>query len=96
MRLTKKGFKEWLQSKEPDTCVGYADNCYHCPIATYLTDTVAEFAEVRQHHYKIVDDEGKDVKNNLPDWAKKFVKGVDKIGHNISADKALKVLNSRK
>ena len=34
-RLTKKGFREWLEAHEPDTVVGCADDTHECPLARF-------------------------------------------------------------
>ena len=88
MRLTKKGFCEWLKSKDPAEVVGRPRIQEACPIATYLNETTGEIDwHVDGDHYANLRH-----KRKMPPWASDFVLHIDGFKHRVSASKALKIL----
>jgi len=97
-------FRQWLQSKDPITCVGISNRGLSCPLATYLRDihgqnNVSVGRSVIMDTRRLLDIDADnlapDVK--LPAWAEKFVTAVDHdaLGweHAISASTALRLLD---
>ena len=77
MRLTRKGFKAWLEGLHPRTKVAredYAGWGYSGPFERYCNSV------------------GCLVPTVLPSWANKFYNQLDIINSSMSAGRALKVL----
>lgn len=97
MVLVIDEFRDWLNSKTPDYCVGQAGQPNCCPIATYLhektqtTHTVGNstYRKGRDGVVKIEDLAG------LPTWASAFIIEIDHsfIASYVSAQQAHEILN---
>ena len=72
MRLTKKGFKEWLEGKDPSEIAGISVNSTSCPLAVYLQNETGHLWEVERDHYHDAI-----TSHDLPRWAQQFVVNVD-------------------
>src|SRR5665213_655821 len=91
-QITKEGFKEWLQAKEPEIIVGSARLCAACPIANYLNSVTGKVLVVGSTYWISGNMEAS---MQLPSWAAEFINKVDrKIGPRlISAQYALTLLD---
>ena len=95
-------FRAWLEAQEPEVSVGVPNVMDHCPLATYLTETMGEKVYVRPHaitRYKAEawPEEAADFLYPLPPWAKDFVREIDGMEeddgqHEISAEEARAIL----
>ena len=91
IRLTRKGFREWLERIPGDACVGYPGHPRQCPVARYLCYIDVELPEVERDTFKPF--WGKP--RPLPKWAKRFVKEIDYAPDIITARQALAVLDGK-
>ena len=96
MQLTKKNFRAWLASKNPDSIAGVAGASDWCPIARYLRDNGCTSPVIDQcglSYYK----NGRYVESahaSGSSWKHKFIDKVDKSRGRVTAKKALKILDS--
>lgn len=102
MRLTRKGFKAWLESFHPRTKVcksGYGSN--NCPLANYFGDGTTVSAGYIRRPW----DNSLQVPRHNIKWVHDFVLALDKYSYkntgnhqifqhakSVSAGKALKIL----
>jgi len=98
MRLTRRGFKGWLESFHYRTKVckkGYGSD--NCPLANYFGDGTTVSADYIQRPW----DNGFQVMEHNIKWVSSFVKALDKYAlknmkefhpRSVSAGKALKIL----
>ena len=91
IKLTRKGFREWLEGKLGETIVGYTRSSGWCPIAHYLRQAGVESPLVGENMFRV--SLGK--KKPLPPWAILFVAKIDATPFNITARKALTVLDGK-
>lgn len=89
--LSQKEFKNWLEQKEPNKCVGRRLISKNCPIFRYLKNKQIEVDEVTNFYTFF--EEGY-VRIDNPKWVEKFTTIVDnqKSVPSISAGEALKLL----
>jgi hypothetical protein len=79
MRLTRKAFREWLESKQPAEGVGYAVSAEECPIANFHRDLHPDSrVEVYLDYIKV---NGK--RRPHTEWSKAFVEKVDRYGYRV-------------
>lgn len=90
MRLTRKGFRAWLEAKPPLEIVGIRGEPYDCPLARYLAQKGLRQSELLLR--AVYGPGGKF--QNLPRWATQFIVQVDlQPGVNlVTAKQALKHL----
>lgn len=96
MKLTKKGFINWLKNYK-GTHVGRSSNPWTCPIAKYFKVIKKENITVGSDmwDYSSVDRRGKD--RVLPKWAINFIREVDSRRNvRITVKKALKILEKKR
>lgn len=92
IRLTKKGFRGWLEGKPGRMVVGYSQDRSECPIAKYLHDTGVYYPCVQTDtfgHFR------EPSQQQLPRWAKRFVNKIDDERDAITARLALAVLDGK-
>ena len=96
MKLTRKGFQAWLESKNRRQVVGYRyEDCSgerYCPLAQYLRETFHPEARVGSLFIFI----GVIQFTKLPRWAMDFVNRVDRGPTRITAARALKYLEGKR
>lgn len=90
--LTLRGFEKWLRSKPASFYVGQAVTLACCPIATYLTETEGEVAQVHNSSYRVGDCNSRP----LPPWAREFIERVDRrrAGYQYTARGARRILRN--
>lgn len=93
MKLFRKDFKKWLESKSPRSIVGFPRLAGMCPIAKYVESTGKKepFIGVEEYGYNL-----NRRWNKTPLWAAEFIRNVDRKRTPITAAAALKVLNAKK
>lgn len=94
MKLTKKAFKTWLQSKGDEKAGNPATACY-CPIAQYLKETYFIYPQVVSEVMWVETEDGTGESILLPKWATNFIRSLDSgLGYrnNVSGNEALKYL----
>ncbi len=88
-RVTRSGYRTWLQSLPADTVIGEVANCYGCPLATWLTALLG----VEDGHVWVGERtwyDRQDRRHVLPRWAQMHVRQVDRSGvTRITAGMAL-------
>lgn len=95
MRFFKKDFKAYLKKKikegKGDETAGYTCTAFACPIAMWISDKYAmdgSPTEVTSSTIEYCEPElGEDKSVKTPDWAKKFIQVIDKIGTDNAEEK---------
>ncbi len=98
MRLLKRNFKTYLQSRHPRTKVGIVRTYKNCPVAKYIRirtpyfEVVSVNAEVIRAYNK--DTNALRLEMRTPLWVAKFIDKVDagSYGSSINANKCLEIL----
>lgn len=92
--LNRIKFRKWLKSKSPADIVGYANRPKCCPLATFLIENISDSEPlVGMGSYRM---NGVNDEQCTPQWAQRFIEGVDStraINAAITADDALTVLD---
>lgn len=91
VKLKRAEFRAWLESKPKREVVGQANDCFHCPIASYLNELTEgeRFVKVDPKHYDVHPAPTR----RLASWAQKFVHRVDARHSSITAKRALKIMD---
>lgn len=81
MKLLKRDFNAWLESKQDGDSVGKSGVPCLCPLATYIKDTHDRLNEVNVLHTELVysHPNGRYYRKKLPIWAERFVRTVDEV-----------------
>ena len=93
MRLTKKGFVEWLRGLKSSDTVGYTRARTNCPLANYLALKNDSRCHVNSTWWYAED--SKETTHTHPPWARKFVEDVDIGSEGVTAKKALALLGEK-
>lgn len=100
-RITKKAFREWLESHTPHAIVGVRGVCDNCPIARWhdANDAKSRLWLVRLSSIEVADvgPPGKRIKYKTPRWALRFIRRVDRDGSSawgVRARTALRYLEN--
>jgi hypothetical protein len=93
---TKDSFKLWLESKDPGTVISEDWSTCTCPIANFISDTLAEtvFISPNIKVWSIYKPGGISIGDDLPDWAISFalILDVDNGTAPATAERCLKIL----
>lgn len=103
-KITKKAFRNWLESKNPDDFAGFAAQSNSCPIANFYADVfnynifyvedgeIHHFVRVGKYYWNEVE-----YSHKLPEWAKKFIIRLDDSFdwcEGVTAEGALNILEN--
>ena len=92
--IERQRFERWLRSKKPAEVVGCTDNAESCPVASFMQGLGYEgvFVSCMEVHWK---DDAITHRDNLPTWAKTFVRRVDQTGEdNVTAEAAIAIMEN--
>ena len=93
MRLTKKGFVEWLRGKKSNQTVGYPRARTICPLSNYLSIRVGSYCHVTGAGWYA--EGSRDTIHRNPKWAINFVADVDSTSELVTAKRALALLGEK-
>ena len=102
IRLSRKGFRKWLQSHvDPTEVVGYARSSGSCPIAFYLRSLGAKGVGVTRSEYQLsLTGHGWTYRNQgyvrLALWSQRFINMIDDLRsdhQDRTAEECLTVLD---
>lgn len=98
MKLPRKDFRRWLESKSPKAVVGTRGSLCGCPLARYLSSLshVGYVAVCTDDIYWFDVDEDRPHVMKTPLWAENFISHVDESGpvnRKVTAATALKLLD---
>jgi hypothetical protein len=81
-------FQAWLEAQPAEAVVGLPRSNDHCPIASWLSDTLSVTVTVSSIAFRV-----QGYLHELPRWAQLFVLFVDQQGNaEINASQALQLL----
>lgn len=104
VRFSKEGFLNWLNSKEYDQTVGTAQESTSCPVATYISERLNENKVYDELTVDVdgaaLNVTGKPVNGKefefdaySEEWIETFVNFVDELQGEVTAKKALELMN---
>lgn len=88
MNITLKGFKVWLESKNPDDKVGSPNDSWGCPLYQYLSTLGYEQFALGTNIIFFVD--GNIEPETLPNWAISFLPKIREVTLNGQFDASVK------
>ncbi len=91
-RLTRTGFRKWLESLDPEESAGTPRTFGYCPIARYLweRDAPQPYVNVSEYYTQAPFVNGK----TMPEWGNRFIEAVDlEFPNDVPARCCLEVLD---
>lgn len=71
-------FRRWLESRDPNSVVGYANDCTSCPVATWISrDLGIREPIVDKQRITFFDHFGEYQLVDTPGWATRFIELID-------------------
>ena len=103
IKLTKKAFIAWLETKPRAASVGHSLSARFCPLANYMTEKGEDCVRVMGPTYKSGAPRDKARYKVLPLWAQRFVRRVDELEAHmeypesvaVTAGEALEICRSK-
>jgi hypothetical protein len=93
--LEQDSFESWLCENSDTGRVFAPRDCFLCPIARYLSDTLHLLVIVEDTEITLPNDDPDDEELDqyeLPQWAQEFVQEVDKRNEALTTQDALHIL----
>lgn len=99
VRLSRRGFRRWLELQDIQAHVGERGSPASCPIANYLVWKGADFPRVDEDSFTYCSTFFGKVRRTLPKWAYSFIVRIDtdddvtEEPESVTAEYALEVLS---